>query len=168
MTLFERLFIVPIRIDFELDEVAAEKVLGPEATDQLRSRSAWGIQPDRSNKYRRQIEKVYDEKVNFIIKSLIVNGSPTNIMFRNGIAYCSGIPSYPEFLPTIEQLNNNTKIPHVGLVIMPSIFHTESTLDALLNDIQRYVTYGMYNHVTQKHKKYGANVNHIFKSYLSA
>ena len=146
MTLFERLFIVPIRIDYELDEVAAEKCLGSEAMTELRSRSAWGIQPDRSNKYRRQIEKVHDEKVNFIIKNLIVNGSPTNISFRNGIAYCGGMvshivvdPSNPWSFPTIQQLNNGTKIPHVGLVIMPSIFHTESTLDALLNDIQRYV-----------------------------
>ena len=73
MTLFERLFIVPIRIDYELDEVAAEKCLGSEAMTELRSRSAWGIQPDRSNKYRRQIEKVHDEKVNFIIKEMSVN-----------------------------------------------------------------------------------------------
>ena len=114
MTLFERLFIVPIRIDYELDETAAEKKLGPEAMAELRSRSAWGIQPDRSNKYRRQIEKVHDEKVNFIIKNLIVNGSPTNISFRNGIAYCGGMvshivvdPSNPWSFPTIQQLNNH-------------------------------------------------------------
>ena len=138
MTLFERLFIAPIRIDYELDEDAAEKILGPEAMAELRSRSAWGIQPDRSNKYRRQIEKVHDEKINFISKTLIVNGSPTDISFQNGMAYCSGSPSNPKWrFPTIQQLNNDGRIPHVGLVIMPSIFHTDSTLDALLNDIQR-------------------------------
>ena len=139
MTLFERLFIVPNRIDYELDENAAEKILGPETMTELRSRSTWGIQPDRSNKYRRQIMKVHDEKVNFIIKNLIVNGSPTNISFQNGIAYCNGSPSNPKWsFPTIQQLNNDAKIPHVGLVIIPSIFHTESTLDALLSDIERY------------------------------
>ena len=138
MTLFERLFIAPIRIDYELDEDAGEKILGPEAMAELRSRSAWGIQPDRSNKYRRQIEKVHDEKINFISKTLIVNESPTNISFHFGMAYCSGSPSNPKWgFPTIQQLNNDVKIPHVGLVIMPSIFHTDSTLDALLNDIQR-------------------------------
>ena len=62
-----------------------------------------------------------------------------------GIAYCGGMvshivvdPSNPWSFPTIQQLNNGTKIPHVGLVIIPSIFHTESTLDALLSDIERY------------------------------
>ena len=62
MTLFERLFIAPIRIDYELDETAAEEILGPEAIAELRSRSAWGIQPDKYNKYRRQIEKVHGER----------------------------------------------------------------------------------------------------------
>ena len=140
MTLFEKLFIVPIRIDYELDEVAAEKILGPETMTELRSQSAWGIQPDRSNKYRRQIEKVHDETINFISKTLIVNGFPTSISFQNGIAYSSGSPSNPKCsFPTIQQLNNDDKIPHVGIVFISSMFHTESTLDALLHDIQRYI-----------------------------
>ena len=104
--------------------------------NELRSRSDWGIQPDRSNKYRRQIGRVHDEKVHIICK----RNKFLEISFQNDVPYSNGHPSNPSedySFQNIVKLNKNRKIPHVGIVFIPEMFDTDSTLEALLKDIQR-------------------------------